>query len=168
MDSDVTVRPFEHQEWPLLRDLRLMALADSPDAFARTWAEERRFDDAEWKRRLAEAAAVRWQLSLLAERAGAPAGLAHGRLEDDGSDIAHLYSMWVAPEARRAGVGRALVRAVVAWARGAGARRLLLGVTEGNGPAARLYASAGFVRTGERRALREGSDLLVETMALDL
>ena len=57
--------------------------------------------------------------------------------------------MWVAPEARRHGIGSALVDAVVHWARTLGLRRLLLDVTEGNGPAIALYRRKGFVPNGE-------------------
>jgi GNAT superfamily N-acetyltransferase len=42
------------------------------------------------------------------------AGLAMGRLEAAYPTVAGLYSMWVAPEARGTGAGRALVEAIVA------------------------------------------------------
>jgi ribosomal protein S18 acetylase RimI-like enzyme len=66
--------------------------------------------------------------------------------------------MWVAPDARGAGVGRALVDAVAAWARDRGCGRLVLSVTESNERARRFYVTHGFADTGERRPLREGSD----------
>jgi len=64
------VRPFEAHEWRTLRELRLRALADAPDAFARTLAEKEGRSDAEWSRMLAPSAASASQLSLVAERAG--------------------------------------------------------------------------------------------------
>ncbi|MGH0035732.1 MAG: N-acetyltransferase family protein [Myxococcota bacterium] len=168
MTSRPDIRPFDPHDWETLRDLRLRALADAPDAFARTLAEEQGLSDEDWARRLSEASSTAWQLSAVAEREGKPVGLAYGRLEAEGSSRAHLYSMWVAPEARRSGVGRAIVQAVASWARGAGARCLELRVTESNAAAVRLYASQGFRSTSERSPLREGSPLLVRTLRLDL
>ncbi|MEU3855996.1 GNAT family N-acetyltransferase [Streptomyces sp. NPDC028722] len=54
----------------------------------------------------------------------------------------------VAEEARGQGVGRALIRAAVAEARGRGARRLTLRVLGHNTPARRLYESEGFAVEG--------------------
>ncbi len=164
MSAPVSVRRLAAHEWPLLRALRLGALADAPDAFARTLAEEQRFSDAEWASRLAAAAGSSAQLSAVAERGGRAVALVYARLADGAPEQAHLYSMWVEPSARRAGVGRALVEAASAWARAAGARRLVLQVAQGNAGARRLYESLGFEGTGETAPLREGSPLLVETL----
>lgn len=71
-----------------------------------------------------------------------------------------LFGMYVAPAARRHGVGRQLVQAVLAAARARGDLRLLqLTVTQGNDGAQALYERCGFqvfgvepmaVRIGER------------------
>jgi [ribosomal protein S18]-alanine N-acetyltransferase len=68
------------------------------------------------------------------------------------ADEVHLVDLAVAPEARRAGVGRALLDAVIAEARAGDARLLLLEVRAGNAPALALYRSAGFFEHGVRRA----------------
>jgi ribosomal protein S18 acetylase RimI-like enzyme len=57
----------------------------------------------------------------------------------------------VEPFARNRGVGRALIDAVDAYARGAGLRYVSLMVTEDNAPARTLYDRAGFAT--ERRML---------------
>jgi GNAT superfamily N-acetyltransferase len=77
-----------------------------------------------------------------------------------------LGAMWVAPERRREGVGLALASAVIDWARSWGARRIVLGVAEGNMPAVALYERLGFVATGNREMVRE--DLLETEYVLDL
>ena len=61
-----------------------------------------------------------------------------------------LFSMWVAPAARRSGAGRALVQAVDDWGRTWGATRVVLWVIAGNEPAMRFYDRIGFhvQRTG--------------------
>lgn len=60
---------------------------------------------------------------------------------------AMINGMWVAPSHRRKGIGRALLDAVIAWAKEQGAQRLELGVSEGNTPAIHLYEQLGFVET---------------------
>ena len=79
--------------------------------------------------------------------------MASGVIDDEDPSLAHLYAMWVAPEARRSGAGAALVDAVVAWAAAHGALRVRTEVTVGNDGAARLYERTGFRATGEREPL---------------
>jgi ribosomal protein S18 acetylase RimI-like enzyme len=57
--------------------------------------------------------------------------------------------MWVAPEVRQTGIGRALVDLAILWAREDGATRLVLDVADLNDAAIGLYESKGFKRTGE-------------------
>ena len=57
-----------------------------------------------------------------------------------------LYDLFVAPEARRGGVGRALMRAAAEHAARAGAVRLELATAKTNGAAQALYESLGWVR----------------------
>lgn len=61
---------------------------------------------------------------------------------------------------RRRGVGRALMNALLEWARGVdGLRRLSLEVFATNAPAIRLYESLGFAVDGRKReGVRVGSD----------
>ena len=66
------------------------------------------------------------------------------------SHVADLGLM-VAKDARRMGVGRALLEAAVVWARGAGVRKLELHVFPWNEPAIRLYETFGFEREGFRK-----------------
>lgn len=57
----------------------------------------------------------------------------------------HVAQIAVLPEARRAGLGEALLRSVARLARAAGARRLTLMVDERNAAARGLYERLGFV-----------------------
>src|SRR5262245_50792262 len=72
---------FSADEWRVYRDLRLRALADSPDAFGSTLAEETDRPDAEWARRLASGADSETNLPVVAEVQGGPIGLAWGRID---------------------------------------------------------------------------------------
>lgn len=160
----LTVRRFARDEWRLYRRLRLRALADTPDAFARTHAEEADRPDTEWQRLLALSIDAPERLSMLAERGSRPAGLAYGEIEAGSGGVAHLYSMWVEPALRRGGAGRALVEAVAGWARERGATSLVLRVADGNAAARRLYEATGFAATGESAPLRPGSALRAHTL----
>lgn len=74
-------------------------------------------------------------------------------------DELSVLAVGVLPEARRRGVGRALIEHVVAWTAAAGGRRVTLEVAAGNATARRLYERAGFcvfnVRRGYYRATGE-------------
>jgi GNAT superfamily N-acetyltransferase len=153
-----TVRRLRADEVALLRDLRLRALRDAPMAFGSTLAREEAFTPDVWETRAAAGAEGVEQVLFVAEP---EAGIAMGRLEDEDPAAAGLYSMWVAPEARGTGVGRALVEAVIAWAADRGARRLTTSVSEGNAGAAALYAAAGFADTGRREPLGHSDGVVV-------
>jgi ribosomal protein S18 acetylase RimI-like enzyme len=60
-----------------------------------------------------------------------------------------LYDLFVEPDARRGGVGRALLRAAREHARACGAVRLELATARVNAPAQALYQSEGWVRDEE-------------------
>ncbi|MFC8196020.1 GNAT family N-acetyltransferase [Streptomyces sp. NPDC057298] len=62
--------------------------------------------------------------------------------------VRQIQGLAVADEVRGQGVGRALVRAVVAQARRQGALRITLRVLGHNTPARKLYESEGFVVEG--------------------
>jgi ribosomal protein S18 acetylase RimI-like enzyme len=77
--------------------------------------------------------------------------------------------MYVRPDARKAGVGRRLVEAVIEHAR-AHVEVIQLSVISDNEPARRLYASLGFVEYGlEKDSLKQNGHYYDEIlMALDL
>ncbi len=69
--------------------------------------------------------------------------------------------LMVALDARRQGVGTALLRAAVDWARGAGVRKLELHVFPWNDAALALYEAFGFEREGFRKGhYRRGGEFV--------
>lgn len=76
-----------------------------------------------------------------------PCGIAVLRLRPslwaDGLD-AYLEELYVEPERRGQGIGRALLDATIEAARGAGAARIDVGTSETDTAARRLYESCGF------------------------
>ena len=61
-----------------------------------------------------------------------------------------MLNLSVVPDARRAGLGRALLRQFVEFAAQAGAERCFLEVRVSNAPAHALYASEGFEPVARR------------------
>src|SRR2546428_13698912 len=108
-----TVRAFSAGEWHVYRDLRLRALADSPDAFGSTLAEETARPDAEWARRLASGVDSQMNLPIIAVVDGEPIGLARGRIDTSDPDVAVLHPMWDAQGHRGAGARRRLLEKAV-------------------------------------------------------
>lgn len=154
----VEVRTLEPEEWQVWRDLRLAALADSPDAFLSTLAEESAKPDGFWQDVVSNTAAHERGNLWVAESGGEPVGMGFGRVDAE-IELLTIAAMWVEASARGKGLGMALLEAMMEWARGLGAERAELWVTDGNGPAERLYERAGFSRIGTPAPLRTGSDL---------
>lgn len=148
-------------DWRVVRDVRLRALKDAPEAFGSTYAREKAFAEADWTRRLAGENSVTF-LARFGERT---VGIVSGRNDGNGPE---LVSMWVEPATRGNGVAGALVAAVVDWAAATGEKRIHLWVTAGNDSAYRLYERCGFVDTGERRPLPSDPALSETGMARSL
>jgi ribosomal-protein-alanine N-acetyltransferase len=70
-------------------------------------------------------------------------------------DEGYISNVAVAPAARRRGIGRALVKEMLARAAKRELGFVTLEVREGNGSAIALYASEGFVGVGRRRGYYE-------------
>jgi GNAT superfamily N-acetyltransferase len=146
----IEVRRIRAEDWQLLRDLRLHSLHDSPAAFGQRYEEAGMSDDHEWVTTARAASSGDRRAWFIAWDAQRPVGLVQGRRRPPADCL--LFSMWVAPEARRRGTGRALVQAVEDWARKWGARRIVLWVITGNDGAVRFYEMLGF------RTLPNGPD----------
>jgi GNAT superfamily N-acetyltransferase len=145
----VMVREVVAEDWQALRDIRLEALRDAPEAFGSTYEREAAFVEADWQRRIARGGSF---LGYLPEAsASSPAGLIGGYLEEPG--LVELVSMYVRPQARGRGLGEALVATVIDWAAARNAGSVHLWVTETNSPARLLYKRCGFTLTGERQPL---------------
>ncbi len=137
-----------------LRQLRLRALRDSPDAFGSSLEAELAYPDAEWlalARRSETADEIAVYVAVDGDRW---LGMAAGQWYDREAGVAGLWGMWVDPRARGAGLGERLVASVHEWAEARGARSLRLGALTGEGDPAGFYERLGFARTGETGTLR--------------
>lgn len=161
----IEVHAIQPTDWALYKAMRLRALADSPEAFCSTLAEEALRTDASWQGRLVLAAASGNDFPMFADDAGTAVGMAWVKV--DGT-TASLYQMWVAPEARGRGAARRIIETGVAWAKSVGASALTLGVTAGDTPAVRLYQRMGFVAVGALEPMRNHPGLQMQNMELGL
>ncbi len=162
------IRRIRTDDWPAFRDLRLRALQGEPDAFGSTYAEESTRSDEQWIEWVTELADGGPSFGVAAVDDARWIGMAVGAPHRDHPGEAGLFAMWVEPLARGAGTGRALVDAVVGWARSTAFPVVRLQVTESNDAAVRLYARSGFSDEGSRVPLREGSDVVTMIMTMDL
>ena len=143
---------------PVFKNIRLRALQDAPSAFSSTYVKESNLTDADWLQRSSQ-----WNsghsVAYLAMDGGNAVGIAAGVFAGNDPTSANLMSMWVAPSHRRLGIGRMLVEAVVAWARGHNMLHLVLMVTSNNLHATQFYQSLGFVLTGRSDTYRNDPTL---------
>ena len=167
MSAGAVVRTFRAAEWREYRDVRLRALRESPDAFGSTYEESCTYPDDAWIARLRDML-PRTDHPMAATIDDEIVGLAWAKIEPPDADVAHLYQMWVDPDSRGQGIGRALIDSAISWARDRHVARVLLDVTCGDRPARRLYEAVGFRPVGTPHPIREGSDLLEQTMELQL
>ena len=154
----IQVRRAGSDDWQVVRDVRLRALADSPSAFASTLAREEAFGEADWRRRLEHG------YCFLAHAAGRVVGTVAGFAEEAVPDEHHLVAMWVEPDHRGTSTATQLVEAVCAQARADGAAAVRLWVVDGNARARRLYERLGFASTGERQPLPSNPQIGEELM----
>lgn len=153
---ELDVRRIVPDDWALLRDVRLRALADSPDSFGSTLAREQAFDEAEWASRAGSPFPT-----LLALREGVAVSM--GGVHVPAGEEPQVWGMWTDPAHRGLGAGTAILDRLLAWCAGR-ERSAVLHVSLGNDVARALYVSRGFAPTGEVLALRPGSGLRVEEM----
>ncbi len=163
-NGGVLIERIMRQNALAFKGARLRALKDSPTAFSSTYADESRDTDEDWLQR-----ADRWSgdrsTSFLALDCGTPCGIVGAFLDREDPRRAHLVSMWVAPTHRRRGVGRALVHAVLDWARSRDAQTVCLAVTSNNDTAFTFYRSLGFSFTGSTEPYPNDPNLFEREMS---
>jgi ribosomal protein S18 acetylase RimI-like enzyme len=162
--SEFVIRTLCPADWAIYKTIRLASLADSPDSFSSTYEREILFPDSEWQSRLERNERAQNALALVAEYDGVSVGLSWGLIHEPYPNMAHVYQMWVSPEARGRGIAKSFLDRITSWAEARGCESVALSVATVNDAAVSLYCSAGFVPSGEVEELREGSTLLTQPM----
>lgn len=156
--STMEIRPVAPGEGALLREFRLRAVRDAPEAFYFPLAAEEQLTADHWERWATGGADTADRVMFVAVAGGEWLGMAGCSLRADDSDVLDATGMWVTPSARGQRIGELLIDAIVAWGRNRDAVRMEFAVTESNAVAIRLYRRLGFEPTGRRRRLESNPD----------
>jgi ribosomal protein S18 acetylase RimI-like enzyme len=131
------------------RKLMLEAYALAADAFTSTVEERAAEPDSFWVRRLADPTGLSVAFGAFEGQQLVGTVALEFSAKPKTRHKASVIGMYVSPQARGSGAGRALLAAALDHARQRqGLLQLTLTVTEGNAQATRLYTSAGFQSFG--------------------
>jgi ribosomal protein S18 acetylase RimI-like enzyme len=144
----VELRHARHEDWELLKEIRLRALRDSPDAFCVTHDEAAGYDDEVWIERSSAEPGEGSSASFLAIDRDEVVGMSAGILCDQ--HRMDVVSLFVTPSHRGTGLAQELMKMVEAWGRTRGAYEAVLDVEADNQRAGSFYTSLGYLPTGRR------------------
>ncbi len=139
------IRMLTAADAPAFQALRLRALREHPEAFGAAFEEEQATPVEEVAQQLQDSSPERFILgAFLDGRLQGIVGCSHPARAKT-RHRAHIWGMYVTPDAAGQGVGRALLAEAVRRTQALpGVEDVVLAVTVGNERARRLYISAGF------------------------
>lgn len=146
-------------DWKDLRSVRLRALADAPKAFVSEHSREADWLEEDWRSAIQQA---RW---VVARTAHDVIGVARSSQDPESPERRYIEAVWVAPEFRRLGVGRRLVRWLIDRERKSGIREILLWVIDSNVYARSFYFRMGFRSTGRIQPVPGGEKRTEELLS---
>ena len=130
-------------DWKEVRDLRLSALSQAPEVFNAA-GELTYTEDSQWREHVR--ARVENGNVIFIARAGEKAvGMAGGKPNPFKPDSFVLHSLWVEPQARKAGVAKLLCAVRAAHARERGYRYVNACCKATNEPVLNFYRRLGYV-----------------------
>ena len=143
------IRRIQATDAPVVKAVRLRALATDPLSFASTYEREAALADQTWTDWAAKDASGSDVATFLAMRAAEPVGIVAAYRDEKRPQTFHVIAMWVAPEARREGIARRLLREVEQWIASRDGTCVQLSVADTALAACRLYETAGYERDGD-------------------
>lgn len=129
-------------DWRELRSVRLRALADAPKAFTSEHSQEADWLEQDWR------SAIQQGQWVVARSAQGAIGVARSSQDPESPERRYIEAVWIAPEFRRLGIGRRLMRWLIERERKSGVREILLWVMDSNASARGFYFRTGFRSTG--------------------
>lgn len=155
----MTIRPTTAQDWQTLKEIRLAALLDAPDAFGVRHETAIYYSDAVWRERAAGTRDLEFFVGFID---GEAAGMIGASISPAGEF--KLISMWAKPAHRGSGAAAALVDAVKARAVQLGHTRVVLSVSPENKRAVAFYRKQGFCFLPEWEPLASNPRISLQTM----
>ncbi|GLQ46258.1 GNAT family N-acetyltransferase [Dyella lipolytica] len=155
----------EAQSAQTYKAIRLAALKQDPLSFGSTYEREVSFSDKEWLTR-ASSLDGEDRVGFFALEDEEAFGLVVCFRDNKDPTVGDVISMWVAPIARRRGVGSDLLKAIRHWAQERGIQTLRLLVTSLNASGISFYERNGFVRTGKTAPYPHTPDIFEIEMTL--
>jgi ribosomal protein S18 acetylase RimI-like enzyme len=140
----VEIRRVGVADWEVVRELRLRALSDAPEAFGSSFEREVAFGDDVWIDRLGNET----NATLLCETGDDKCGMVVLVRDERDPRIGSLVGMWVAAPFRGSGAADLLIDSALQFAHDQGVSSVRLHVADGNARAERIYSRHGFIRTG--------------------
>jgi len=158
-EDTTSVRRVRATDWRALRRCRLRALALDAASFGTSLDEAAERPAGHWRDLARSHSEGSDRAILLAVDGGVAIGMI--RVEREAPrELFGIYSLWVAPEARRRGLAARLLAGAERWAASVGGRRAELFVAAGAAPARALYERFGYRANG--RTDDDRADGLVE------
>lgn len=149
MASNVKVIELQPDQWTRLRDLRLAALAESPENLSGKLEEEQNFTEEQWRE------GFKKLTYLVASIDGVDVGMINvENLKGDFGATCWLGGLWLNPKYRGQGVARALFDYMDSVAKEKDWVVQGLGVMETNSNAITVFEKFGFVQMGEPQESR--------------
>jgi ribosomal protein S18 acetylase RimI-like enzyme len=148
----ILIRRVTARDADSIKSIRLRSLQSDPSSFGSTFVKEAAYAEQEWADWASGDASGDEMATVLALDDGEPVGIVGAYRDDDDDSLYHVIAMWVAPEYRGRGLGRALLRTIEAWVHECGGATIQLDVADqaAAAAAASLYQSAGYVLDGQR------------------
>jgi ribosomal protein S18 acetylase RimI-like enzyme len=157
------IKTLDERDWEKLRDARLEALQESPQAFMSSYVCERDYDEKKWR---AEFGRGDW---IVVVRRGQTIGLL-GITRGPRTPQSECYFeyLWVSPGFRGRKYAYKLIRTVNKRLARSGVETVRLWVIEGNRRARELYAGLGFADADRRQPLPDNPERYEELMHISL
>ncbi|GMU40942.1 MAG: N-acetyltransferase [Chloroflexota bacterium] len=165
------VRRIRADEGLALKEVRLRALREEPDAYHTTYAEAAVHPDDEWHHRAARGADGAYEAMFVVDRGdGRLGGMVYTNALADAPHDAFISSMWLDADLRGGGMADALMHAAESWARAMGSPQVELWASLSNDRARRFYTRHGYVPAGvdEHWERGGGSSLFQKDLASEV
>lgn len=144
--SDFTIQMLSQGEGPRLRKIRLRALQNDPDAFSSSWGDVSQWPPERWTTQIKEMTTL--VAAIETAQGSRDVGMVRSAHDTTNDHVRWLISMWTAPDARRIGIGTALILQLIEHLKLDSALVLRLDVAQHNTGASALYKRMGFLPTG--------------------